>query len=282
MRYRLLLPALLGAVVAPVGAVDFRAQWSVADDSGVRVVGRVYRHGDWLRFEPRGEEGEDRAAAAIIGDLRSRLAWRLDGQGGVSGRASLPPLLLSQDWPIREPARQRCLDPAWRCLELERGDDGAQGLLTWQVRHYDGGAWRQSLLWERAADATVVREQWPQGRSVQLLDESTRTHDGRETLVQHYLTTAADGTRWHSRYWYDPELGQVVREDLPDGSSRWLDGVEIAEQPESLFPLAPFAEPPVFQSRPPPGARVPTVALPPPPGMDPEPDGYNNNAGTSK
>lgn len=232
LRYAILL---LTWMASSSHAAEFSAGWVEYDGQKERVIGRIHRRDQALRLEfSTADAPQD--TWALIADLARARSVAVDGDGRYRGEQPLPPMF-SQAWPPREPPEVRCQDPAWRCLRVDEPSRSNDEPRQWRLQSYDNGRWRDSLVWVRAADSLVVREQWPDGRSIQLLETARVDHQGRETHRHHYLTTAADGTRWHSRFWYDAALRQVVREDLPDGSSRWMDRISVGAQPENLFVL---------------------------------------------
>jgi len=58
---------------------------------------------------------------------------------------------------------------------------------------------------------------------------------GRKTERWQRTTVHPDGTSEVAIQWYDPELGIVVREELPGGFMREIRHIRVVNQPEALF-----------------------------------------------
>lgn len=115
--------------------------------------------------------------------------------------------------------------------------DAKFGELTVQEwRQYFEPTKSTSTLWWEPIRKMIVRQEFTDGRIMQLTKAGNVTFEGRETERWDVSLAAPDGTITSSYRLVDTDLGIIVKEEDPNtGLSRELRGLKVADSDETWF-----------------------------------------------
>lgn len=120
-----------------------------------------------------------------------------------------------------------------QCQKVGESRAGGAPVEQWSISPEQGQG--PIVVWWDVRRKMPLREEFPDGRVIQVTFKGQVRHDGRP--VEHWETTyhAADGKTQTSTQYYDPELGMPVREEFPDGSRNELRKIRVTAPDPSWF-----------------------------------------------
>lgn len=107
----------------------------------------------------------------------------------------------------------------------------------WQVERKINGKVFKSLHWIDTERRLAMKEMMPDGSVSELFMLGKETLNGRNVEQWESRFTNSTGQSLVSKQWYDPQLGIVIREEMPGGYLRELNNIKVAKQDKSLFVL---------------------------------------------
>jgi hypothetical protein len=107
----------------------------------------------------------------------------------------------------------------------------------WEVSRKQGNQVVRALMWVDVERGQALRQFFPDGTVVEMQKSGDAKLYGRKTEKWEMTVKRPDGKSSRSLQWYDPELGIVVREEIPGGFVRELRKIKIGKQPNELFKI---------------------------------------------
>jgi len=130
--------------------------------------------------------------------------------------------------PCTEGSNQRC-----RLL----GRENINGRLAdkWEVNRSIKGKIIKALIWVDVQRGQALRQFFPDGSRVELLQLKDEMINGRKTEKWILKSTQPGGKIEQTYQWYDPQLGIIIKESIPGGYVRELRDIKVGKQPAVLF-----------------------------------------------
>ncbi len=128
--------------------------------------------------------------------------------------------------------------PDTKCVKVGEESINGQEAIHWLVTREAPN--RQPFRIEQWLDkkrGVTLREQLPNGTSINASMVGNEKIDGREAERWEVKMTTADGKTQSGTRWYDIELGITIREAFPNGSVRELQNIIVKEPDANLFML---------------------------------------------
>ncbi|MEA1890967.1 MAG: hypothetical protein U9N50_14470 [Pseudomonadota bacterium] len=128
--------------------------------------------------------------------------------------------------------------PESKCVKMGEQEVNGQPAIHWLITRT--GPNQQEFKIEQWLDTKrgiTLREQLPNGVSINASMVGKEKINGRETERWEVVMTAVDGKTQSGTRWYDAELGITIREAFPNGSVRELKNITVKEPDASLFML---------------------------------------------
>ncbi len=128
--------------------------------------------------------------------------------------------------------------PDSKCAKMGEQEVNGQAATHWVITRT--GPNQQEFKIEQWLDTKrgiTLREQLPNGVSINASMVGKEKINGRETERWEVVMTAVDGKTQSGTRWYDIELGITIREAFPNGSVRELKNIAVKEPDASLFML---------------------------------------------
>lgn len=107
----------------------------------------------------------------------------------------------------------------------------------WQVERKVNGKTFKSLHWIDTNRRLAMKEMLPDGSISELFMLGKENLNGRNVEQWESKFTNATGQSLVSKQWYDPQLGIVIREEMPGGYLRELNNIKVTKQDKTLFEL---------------------------------------------
>jgi len=123
------------------------------------------------------------------------------------------------------------------CKSLGQEKIAGRVVEKWEVSRQSKGKTIRALMWIDVERGQALRQFFPDGSAVELLNMGSETIDGRQTEKWVMQQTRPDGTSEKTFQWYDPELGITIKEVLTGGFTRELRNIKQGQQPASLFEI---------------------------------------------
>ncbi len=128
--------------------------------------------------------------------------------------------------------------PDTKCEKVGEERINGQQAVHWKITR--PGSNQQPFIIDQWLDkerGITLREQLPNGVSINASMVGKETINGREAERWEVVMTMADGKTQSGTRWYDIELGITIREAFPNGSVRELQNVKVKEPDANLFML---------------------------------------------
>jgi hypothetical protein len=121
------------------------------------------------------------------------------------------------------------------------GEEKLNGQLAdkWEISREVDGRSIKALFWVDKQKGQVLRQFYPDGTVVELVQKGTAAIDGRETERWELQTKSPNGHIEKTIQWYDPELAMTIKEVLPGGFVRELKDIKTGKQEAYLFSVPP-------------------------------------------
>lgn len=105
----------------------------------------------------------------------------------------------------------------------------------WEVVREQQGQKIKALIWVDVERGQALRQFFPDGTVIELKQVASDTINGRKTEKWESVLKKPNGQTNNTMQWYDPELGIIIREEIPGGYVRELTNIKVGTQPEKLF-----------------------------------------------
>jgi hypothetical protein len=105
----------------------------------------------------------------------------------------------------------------------------------WEVRRVAQGKTLKALIWVDVDRGQALRQFFPDGSTVELLQTGTEKVGNRNTEKWVIHMTRPDGQSEKTFQWYDPEIGIIIKEVMPGGYIRELKDIKLGKQPANIF-----------------------------------------------
>ena len=241
MRYSLIFslisllftPALAGA---DQGHVQFSAELFQSMPQQEPQQGRIYVGGDSVRTDMN---VGGRSMIQIV-DMKQQTAYMLDpdqksyversgGTGemmpGVGGTAQAEnPCAGMQNITCKRIGMETVNGRPTEKWELENTRQGQSGKMT---------------VWLDQARRMPIRQEMPDGSTMEMKLIGKETLDGRETEKWEMKATRPGGQSSVSYQWFDPQLKINIRQEMPGGFISELRNIKVGTQPADLFIVPP-------------------------------------------
>jgi len=123
------------------------------------------------------------------------------------------------------------------CKSLGREKIADRPVEKWEVSRKIDGKTIRALMWIDVERGQALRQFFPDGSAVELLNMGNETINGRQTEKWVMQQTRPDGNSEKTFQWYDPELGITIKEIMTGGYIRELKNIKLGKQPVSLFEI---------------------------------------------
>ena len=123
------------------------------------------------------------------------------------------------------------------CKSLGREKIGDRLVEKWEVSRQSQGKTIRALIWVDIERGQALRQFFPDGSAVELLNMGNETINGRQTEKWVMQQTRPDGNSEKTFQWYDPVLGIIIKEVMSGGFTRELRNIKLGKQPVSLFEI---------------------------------------------
>jgi hypothetical protein len=105
----------------------------------------------------------------------------------------------------------------------------------WEVLRVVQGKALKALIWVDVNRGQALRQFFPDGSAVELLQTGSEKIGGRNTEKWMIHMTRPDGHSEKTFQWYDPEIGIIIKEVMPGGYIRELKDIKLGKQAEDIF-----------------------------------------------
>jgi hypothetical protein len=216
--------------IPPVTGVEFSADTYQVSPRGETVKGTIYSGQQRLRTESLTAQGE----MVRIVDQNAGKQWVLYPGKREYAEESLTGLL-AKARPGAEFSPCDGVEEA-RCEKLGLEQIAGRTAMKWRMLVEYQGAMRTLVQWIDEDRAIPLRSEMSNGRRMEMRMVGADTIDGRP--VERWEMVMWGGVHQapqRSYQWFDPELGLVIKEELPGGFVRELQNIRVAPQPAYLF-----------------------------------------------
>jgi hypothetical protein len=107
----------------------------------------------------------------------------------------------------------------------------------WEVVREQRGQKIKALIWIDVERGQALRQFFPDGTVIELKQVASDTVNGRKTEKWESVLKKPNGQTNNTMQWYDPELGIIIREEIPGGYVRELTQIKVGPQPDKLFAI---------------------------------------------
>lgn len=250
------LALLLGSVQADDGQVQFSATMVRNTPDGQSVSGKMYVGDGRTRLE-MSQQGR---AMVRISDSTRRMEWILFPAEKTYLERSAPPLPEGATPPKAKPSAES--DPCAgvqgvTCRRVGVEEVNGRPAVKWEMTATQQGQTLTGYEWLDQARGIPLKQQAPNGQSMELKLLGTETYEGRPVEKWEMTAKLPDKAPTQTFQWYDPELKLAVRDQLPGGYVSELKDIRVGTQPDDLFAVpAGFTR----MTSPPGGAQAPAPA----------------------
>ncbi len=105
----------------------------------------------------------------------------------------------------------------------------------WEISRVVQGKTLKALIWVDVDRGQALRQFFPDGSAVELLQTGNEKIDNRNTEKWVIQMSRPDGHTEKTFQWYDPEIGIIIKEVMPGGYIRELKDIKLGKQSESIF-----------------------------------------------
>lgn len=120
------------------------------------------------------------------------------------------------------------------CTKIGDAKFGNLNVEQWQQDHAPSNS--QSMLWWEPTRKMIVRQEFPDGRIMQLAMSAKENYEGRETERWDISLASPDGAVATAYRLVDTELGIIVKEEGgANGLSRELRGLKVLDDDQAWF-----------------------------------------------
>ena len=125
--------------------------------------------------------------------------------------------------------------PGAQCVEQGRENIGGRAAVKWQVTTSAQGRSLSGTQWMDVERGLPLRILGPNGEQTEMRMLGKESLQGKKKKKWEISTRLPNGQSYTGRQWYDPVLDTLLREELPDGSTRELKKIEIGDLPADAF-----------------------------------------------
>ena len=222
--------ALLVSVSAPptqAEGIAYVADMLQRGPQGVVSTGRLYVSGDQRRIEvSRGGE-----SMVSIMDGSRGIAWTLfpakkaytEQKASVAGPQAGAPM---------DPCAGM---PGAQCRKL--GEEQVAGRMAdkWEIRYQQQGMTLTSHQWIDRERRMPLRQEMPGGQRSELRFVGFEQLNGRKVEKWEMVSSQANKAPVRTLQWYDAELQQAIKQEMPGGYTSELSNIRIGALEASLF-----------------------------------------------
>lgn len=127
--------------------------------------------------------------------------------------------------------------PGAQCSEQGRETVNGRAAVKWQMTMSMQGRSFTSTQWVDAERGLPLRMQGPNGDLTEMRLLGKENLLGRDVEKWEVSARQPNGQSYTGRQWYDPKLDTLLREELPDGSTRELKKLDTGDLPAELFAI---------------------------------------------
>jgi len=224
-----------GASLAQTAPPQFSAELVQQGPNGQTSTSTMYVGDERTRIE-MSQQGQD---VIRITDQKRHVEWILFPQQHKYMEHQLPPGPPEHLGATRpSPAADPCAGmPGMTCHKL--GDETINGRVAvkWEMEMTREGETMKSTQWIDKDRGVPLRQEFPNGQTIDLKYIGPDTLDGREVEKWEMVTTVPNRPPMHAFQWYEPALKLMVRQEVPGGFSTELKNIQVGKQPDHLFSI---------------------------------------------
>lgn len=232
---RLFSAALLMLLAAGVGAdlasQPFSAEMVTRGADGTTTTGRMYVGEERMRVEMA---NQGRMVIRIVDQSRGTEWVLFPGQRQFIEHAAAaqagPGSSYSAD--KQDPCNGM---PGLTCRNLGIETIAGRSATKWEITASRQGQTMTITQWIDDERGIPLAQELPNGQTMRLKPVGNEMLEGRQVEKWEMIASAPNQPERRTFQWYDPELKLVIKQELPGGVVTELKGIQIGEQPDSLF-----------------------------------------------
>jgi len=219
---------LAGTVVSSqAGGIAFSADMTQRGPEGVVSSGKLYVSGDKRRVEvSRGSE----SMVSIMDGTRGLALTLFPSRQSYTEQKS-PAGVVAVD----APADPCAGNPGAQCRSLGQEQVAGRDTEKWEVRYRQQGKTLTSHQWIDRERRIPLRQETSDGQRSELHFVGIEQLNGREVEKWEMLSSQANKAPVSTFQWYDPQLGQAIRQELPGGYVSELSNIRVGDLDDKLF-----------------------------------------------
>jgi hypothetical protein len=219
--------ALAGPFTSLAAELAYVADMVQRGPQGVVSTGRLYVSGDRRRIEvTHGSESmvniTDPASGVALTLFPSKKSYTEQAVpvGGRQGERPLDP----------------CAgNPGAQCRNLGEEPVAGRSAEKWEIRYQQQGMTLTAHQWIDRERQIPLRQEMPGGQSSELRLVGGEQLNGRSVEKWEMLSSQANKAPVRTYQWYDPQLRQAIKQELPGGYVSELRNIRVGAQDEALF-----------------------------------------------
>ncbi len=222
-----LTAAMMLSVHCHAAGLSYTADMEQRGPQGVVSTGKLFVSGDKRRVEvSRGGEG---------------MVSIMDGEKGVA--LTLFPskkAFTEQQAPAGVPAADPCAgSPGAECRKLGQEQIAGRAVDKWEIRYRQQGMNLTAHQWIDQERHIPLRQEMPGGQRSELRFVGTEQLNGREVEKWQMVNSQANKAPVRTFQWYDPQLRQAIKQELPGGYVSELNNIHVGSVDDALFQVPP-------------------------------------------
>jgi len=223
----------MAALLSPSGSqaadVAFVADMTQTGPQGVISTGKLYVSGQKRRVEVS-RDGD--SLVSITDGERGMVTTLFPSQKAETEQAAAVSAKSAADF---DPCAAMS---GAECRKLGQELIGDRKTDKWEIRYQQQGMSLTSYQWIDRERRIPLRHEMPGGQRSELRFLSKEKLNGREVEKWRMISSQANKAPLITHQWYDPELRQAVKQELPGGYTSELTNIQVGSVGDALF-IAP-------------------------------------------
>ncbi len=225
----LCLAVLVAVSASPIRAagIAYVADMEQRGPQGVVSTGKLYVSGDKRRIEV--SRGGDSMISITDGDRG--VAWTLfPAKKAYTEQKSM----------VAAPQAGAPVDPCAgmpgaKCRKLGEEQVAGRTADKWEIRYQQQGMTLTSRQWIDRERHMPLRQEMPGGQRSELRFVATEQLNGRSVEKWEMVSSQASKAPVRTFQWYDPQLQQAIKQEMPGGYTSELSNIRIGALEDALF-----------------------------------------------